>query len=60
MCPLKTHKKELYRPKASKFYFKDIQLCLKTVTALCHLEIGIMAGCTVSPLDFAIAMEVII
>lgn len=33
-------------------YFKD--------TAWQHLEVGIMAGCTISPLTFTMAMEVII
>ncbi|KAK0156142.1 hypothetical protein N1851_000565 [Merluccius polli] len=46
-----------------KAYFQDIQLCLITAeytTAWQHLEVGIMAGCTISPLAFTMAMEVII
>ena len=44
-------------------YFADIQLCFNTsnyTTSWQHLEIGIMAGCTISPLAFTMAMEVII
>ena len=44
-------------------YFKDVQLCVTTAeftTAWQHLEVGIMAGCTISPLIFTLAMEVII
>lgn len=43
--------------------FQDIQLCLITAeytTAWQHLEVGIMAGCTISPLAFTLSMEVII
>uniref|UniRef100_A0A3P9H1W7 Reverse transcriptase domain-containing protein n=1 Tax=Oryzias latipes TaxID=8090 RepID=A0A3P9H1W7_ORYLA len=46
-----------------KAYFQDIQLCVTTAeytTAWQHLEVGIMAGCTISPLAFTLAMEVII
>ena len=46
-----------------KAYFEDIQLCFNTsnyTTSWQHLEIGIMAGCTISPLAFTMAMEVII
>ncbi|KAL6484312.1 hypothetical protein MHYP_G00063570 [Metynnis hypsauchen] len=46
-----------------KAYFQDLQLCFSTpefTTSWQHLEIGIMAGCTVSPLAFTMAMEVII
>lgn len=46
-----------------KAYFQDIQLCVTTseyTTAWQHLEVGIMAGCTISPLAFTLAMEVII
>ncbi|KAK0156516.1 Retrovirus-related Pol polyprotein from type-1 retrotransposable element R2 [Merluccius polli] len=44
-------------------YFQDVQLCVTTAeytTAWQHLEVGIMAGCTISPLAFTLAMEVII
>ncbi|KAJ8016900.1 hypothetical protein DPEC_G00012150 [Dallia pectoralis] len=46
-----------------KSYFQDLQLCLTTDecnTAWQRVEIGIMAGCTISPLAFTMAMEVII
>ncbi|KAK0136753.1 Retrovirus-related Pol polyprotein from type-2 retrotransposable element R2DM [Merluccius polli] len=46
-----------------KAYFRDVQICLSTseyTTAWQHLEVGIMAGCTISPLAFTMAMEVII
>ena len=46
-----------------KLYFQDIRLCLSTAgftTGWKRLEIGIMAGCTISPLAFTMAMEVII
>lgn len=46
-----------------KAYFEDIQFCFSTgefVTSWQRLEIGIMAGCTISPLAFTMAMEVII
>ncbi|MDG2555426.1 reverse transcriptase family protein, partial [Vibrio parahaemolyticus] len=46
-----------------KAYFQDIRLCLSTAgftTGWQRLEIGIMAGCTISPLAFTMAMEVII
>lgn len=46
-----------------KAYFQDIQLCLlmeEFDTAWQALEVGIMAGCTISPLAFTMAMEVII
>ena len=44
-------------------YFQDIRLCLSTTgftTGWQRLEIGIMAGCTISPLAFTITMEIII
>ncbi|ONI45671.1 hypothetical protein AN642_00195 [Epulopiscium sp. SCG-B10WGA-EpuloA2] len=44
-------------------YFQDIRLCLSTAgftSGWQRLEIGIMAGCTISPLAFTMAMEVII
>jgi len=44
-------------------YFQDIRLCLSTAdftTDWQRLEIGIMAGCTISPLAFTVAMEIII
>ncbi len=46
-----------------KAYFQDLQFCVTTqdsTTAWQHLEIGIMAGCTISPLAFTMAMELII
>ena len=46
-----------------KAYFQDLQFCVTaqdTTTAWQHLEVGIMAGCTISPLAFTMAMEVII
>ncbi|KAJ8414647.1 hypothetical protein AAFF_G00038490 [Aldrovandia affinis] len=46
-----------------KAYFQDLQLCFTTAnltTTWQRLEIGIMAGCTISPLAFTMAMEVII
>lgn len=46
-----------------KAYFQNIQLCFTTAqytTAWQHLEVGIMAGCTISPLAFTMVMEVII
>ena len=46
-----------------KAYFLDIQLCFTTAeytTAWQQLEVGIMAGCTISPLAFTMAMEIII
>ncbi len=46
-----------------KAYFEDLQLCFTTAdytTFWQRLEVGIMAGCTVSPLAFTMAMEVII
>lgn len=46
-----------------KSYFEDLQLCFSTpdfTTSWLHVEIGIMAGCTVSPLAFTMAMEIII
>lgn len=46
-----------------KSLFLNIQLCLINdvyTTAWQRLEIGIMAGCTISPLTFTMAMEVII
>lgn len=46
-----------------KSYFQDLQFCFTTTeftTTWQCLEVGIMAGCTVSPLAFTMAMEVII
>ena len=46
-----------------KAYFKDLFFCFTTpdFTTICQrLEVGIMAGCTISPLTFTMAMEVII
>ena len=46
-----------------KAYFQDLQLCFTTpdfTTTWQRLEVGIMAGCTISPLAFTMAMEVII
>uniref|UniRef100_A0A3B1K6T8 Reverse transcriptase domain-containing protein n=1 Tax=Astyanax mexicanus TaxID=7994 RepID=A0A3B1K6T8_ASTMX len=46
-----------------KAYFEDIQFCFSVgecVTSWQRLEIGIMAGCTISLLAFTMAMEVII
>ncbi len=46
-----------------KAYFQDLQFCITTqdsTTAWQHLEIGIMLGCTISPLAFTMAMELII
>jgi len=44
-------------------YFQDIRLCLSTAgftRGWQRLEIGIMAGCTISTLSFKMAMEIII
>jgi hypothetical protein len=41
-----------------KSYFQDLQFCFAT-SWLC-LNVGIMVGCTISPLAFIMAMEVII
>ena len=49
--------------KLVKAYFQDLQFCVTagvSTTAWQHLEIGIMAGCTISPLAFTMAMELII
>ncbi|XP_063049584.1 MAP/microtubule affinity-regulating kinase 3-like [Engraulis encrasicolus] len=46
-----------------KAYFQDLQFCVTaqaSTTAWQHLEVGIMAGCTISPLAFTMAMELII
>ncbi|RXN25999.1 hypothetical protein ROHU_005724 [Labeo rohita] len=46
-----------------KSYFHDLQFCItveNTTTAWQQLEIGIMAGCTISPLAFVMAMQVVI
>lgn len=46
-----------------KSYLLDLQLCnsVKEYTTTCqHLEIGIMAGCTISPLAFTMAIDLII
>ncbi|KAF7641287.1 hypothetical protein LDENG_00286300, partial [Lucifuga dentata] len=43
-----------------KTYFQDVQLCLMTAeytTAWQHLEVGIMAGCTISTLAFTMAIR---
>ncbi|KAL7877269.1 hypothetical protein SRHO_G00039140 [Serrasalmus rhombeus] len=44
-------------------YFRDIQFCMtmhESTTAWQQLELGIMARCTISPLAFTLAMELII
>lgn len=46
-----------------KAYFVELQICLATTeytTAWQHLDVGIMAGCTISLLAFTMTMEVII
>jgi hypothetical protein len=46
-----------------KSYFQDLQFCFTTsefTTSWQCLNVGIMAGCTISPLAFTMAMEVII
>ena len=46
-----------------KAYSQDVQLCLTTekyTTVWQHLEVGIMADYTISPLAFTMAMKVII
>lgn len=46
----------------AKVYFRDMQLCLTTAdytTVWQHLEVGIVADCTISLLAFTMAMEVI-
>ncbi|XP_078458809.1 uncharacterized protein LOC144723905 [Lampetra planeri] len=46
-----------------KSYFQDLQFCFTTsefTTSWQCLNVGIMAGCTISPLAFIMAMEVII
>lgn len=46
-----------------KAYFTDLQLCFTTgkfITSWQRVEVGIMAGCTISPLAFTMAMEIII
>lgn len=46
-----------------KHHFQDLQFCLTTsvfTTTWQPLEVGIMAGCTTSPLAFTMAMEIII
>lgn len=46
-----------------KSYFQDMQFCFTTsdfTTSWQCLEVGIMAGCTISPLAFTMAMEIII
>lgn len=46
-----------------KPYFQDLQFCFSTpsfTTTWQRLEVGIMAGCTISPLAFTMAMELII
>ncbi len=49
--------------KLDKAYFLDIQFCVTTQdnpTTWNHLETGIMVGCTISPLEFTMAMKLII
>lgn len=49
--------------KLVKDYFQDLQFCVTTkefTTSWLHLEVGIMAGCTISPLAFIMVMELII
>lgn len=47
--------------KLIKTYFHDLQFCITAgTTAWQHLEVGIMAGFTRSPLAFIMAMELII
>ena len=44
-------------------YFQDIRLCVNTAgftTVWQRLEIGVMSGCTISPLAFIMEMEIII
>lgn len=46
-----------------KSYFQALQFCVTAEgnsTAWQHLEISIMAGCTISPLAFVMAMELVI
>ncbi len=46
-----------------KHHFQDLQFCLTTsgfTTSWQPLEVGIMTGCTISPLAFTMAMEIII
>ena len=46
-----------------KAHIEELQFCFTTpdfTTIWQHLEMGIMAGCTISPLAFTMAMEVII
>lgn len=46
-----------------KPHFQDLQFCFSTpsfTTTWQRLEVGIMAGCTISPLAFTMAMELII
>lgn len=45
-----------------KGYFEDLQCCVTTdvTTGWQPVEVGIMAGCTISPLAFTLAMEVVI
>lgn len=45
-----------------KTYFQDLQLCFITAdftTTGQHLEVGIMEGCTLSPLSFTVVIKVI-
>lgn len=45
-----------------KTYFQDLQFCVtaeNTTTAWQHLEIGVKAGCTISPLALIMAMELV-
>jgi len=46
-----------------KAYFQDLQFCVTAqgnITSWQQLEIALMAGCTISPLGFTMAMELII
>lgn len=46
-----------------KNYFRELQFCVKTseyITSWQLLEVVILAGCTISPLAFTMAMKVII
>ena len=54
---------DYFRVPVVRAYFQDIRLCLSTAgftTDWQKLEMAIMAGCTISPLAFTMAMEIII